>query len=731
MISFSKDKNIFHLETTNNSYNIEIYKGKYLRHIYWGRKIREINNYDQKFDYVPAFLTDSEYPTNVLLESISQEFGQEGSGDFRRPTISVYNETGRPYDVLEYNGHEIIKGKPEINGLPSARIIADDNVETLKLYLKDPESEIKIELLYTVYYDYDVITRSMNVTNCTGKKIDINSIMSFTLDLPSSNDGEQLELISLEGNWARERHIDRGPLRMGITSLSSNRGSSSHELNPFCALVNPSTDEGRGDVWSFSLIYSGNFLLEVEKTHTDMLRVTGGINPDTFNWVLEPGDKFSTPEAVFVYSDSGLNGMSKIYHKFYRERLIPLEFSDKERPVLINNWESTYFDFDHDKILSIVSKAKESGIELFVLDDGWFGERNGDKLGLGNWEVNEKKLVKGLEGLCEDINKEGLQFGLWVEPEMVNIDATIIKENPSWILGSYKKNPSQSRNQYVLDLVNPDVVDWLIETFVEIFSKTNIVYVKWDMNRYLTEQFSEFLPNNRKSETAHRYVLGLYRLMDALVKKYPKILFEGCSGGGGRFDAGMLYYMPQYWTSDNTDAIARLKIQYGTSLIYPLVTMGSHVSACPNHQLNRTTPMETRINVAMSGNLGFELDLNDTTDEELKLVKDAVQFYKENRRLIQFGEFYRLRSPFKGELTSWMFINEDRSEFIVFWFLNRAEICYSGQKLKLPYVNESLIYNCKDGSFFSGEELKYRGLELPLLDKDNASGYFYYSVKQS
>lgn len=726
MVKFIEKQNLFHLETENYSYNIEIFKDKYLRQIYWGKKINTMHSAGH-YDFIDlSFCVDEGQSEDIFTESLALEFGQQGGGDFRTPSTEIYNEFGRPYPILEYSSFEIISGKQPIPGMPSTRSKDEDNLDTLILTLKDSKGDLSVDIIYSVYYDYDVITRSMRVKNCSSKKLDIESIMSFTLDLPSECDNEELELLSLEGSWARERHIESKPLRKGKTIISSNRGTSSHTLHPFCALTTGSTTEHRGNVWGFSLVYSGNFVLEFEKTHTDLIRVSGGINPNTFSWNLDAGETFYSPESVLVYSDNGLNGMSNIYHRFYRDQLLPSAFANKERPILINNWESTYFDFDHDKIVSIAKKAKEVGIELCVLDDGWFGSRKDDTQGLGNWTVNKKKLVKGLEGLSEDINNEGMDFGLWVEPEMVSHDAEILKEHPEWMMGSYKEKPSVGRNQYVLDLANPEVVIWLTDLFTNIFSITKISYVKWDMNRYITGQFSESLPANRKRETSHRYVLGLYKLMDSLVTKFPNILFEGCSGGGGRMDPGLLYYMPQYWTSDNTDAMARLKIQYGTSLVYPLITMGSHVSACPNHQLERSTPMETRIHVAMSGNLGFELDLNHTPDDELEMVKDSIDFYKKHRSLIQLGEFYRLLSPFNGQVTSWMFINREKSECIVFWILDKAEISYSQKLLKLPYVNGCSEYKSEDGKLYTGEELKYRGIKLPYMNKDYKSGYFYF-----
>jgi len=726
LISYSEKTHIFNLETEKNLYYIEIYKGKHIRHLYWGTKIETLQNDFDNIEQDKPFVVNISPKNTVFLETLPLEIGFTGKGDFRHPTVDIENITGIPFLTLGYKSHKITKGKPVVEQFPQGRYKKGDKVETLLITLQDENSEVEIDLIYSVYYDYNIITRSIKVKNLSQSNLTLNTLLSFNIDMPLNHNDENLQLITLEGNWARERHIQQQEIKNGKSVISSNRGSSSHIFNPFCAVTYPSTTEHTGEIWGFSLIYSGNYQMCVEKTHTDIVRISGGINPETFIWILEPQESFTTPEAVLVYSNSGVNGMSNTFHKFFRERLIPQQFANRERPILINNWESTYFDFDHDKIVNIAKKASEVGIELFVLDDGWFGARDGDKKGLGNWVVNREKLRKGLEGLAEEINSHYMEFGLWVEPEMANPDADILKQHPDWLLGSCSDDPSMGRNQYVLDLANPEVVDWLIETFTEIFRKANITYVKWDMNRYLTETYSKYLPAHKKRETSHRYVLGLYRLMDTLVTQFPHILFEGCSGGGGRFDPGLIYYMPQYWTSDNTDAMARLKIQYGTSLVYPIITMGSHVSACPNHQLERTTPIEARLNAAMSGNLGFELDLNLTDPEELKIVKNGINFYKKHRKLIQLGEFYRLLSPFKGDQTSWMFIDSSKTELLLFWFLDKADIKYTRQLLKLPYVDPNSSYIDKEtNKTYSGSELINRGFRLPLMNKDYASGVIY------
>ncbi|MBC2478280.1 alpha-galactosidase, partial [Clostridium beijerinckii] len=473
--------------------------------------------------------------------------------------------------------------------------------------------------------------------NCGKEDLKLQRALSMSIDFNNSN----YDFLHLHGAWARERHMERTPLLIGTQSIESRRGSSSHNQNPFIALLSKDATEEHGDVYGFSLVYSGSFLAQAEVDQFETTRISMGINPFDFSWLLKPKESFQTPEVVMVYSSQGLGEMSRTYHRLYRKRLCRGVYRDKTRPILVNNWEATYFDFNAEKIESIGKAAKELGIELFVLDDGWFGKRNGDESSLGDWVVDKNKLPNGLEDLANRINNLDLQFGLWFEPEMVSPDSDLYRAHPDWCLHVPGRYRTQGRNQLVLDLSREDVCDYIIDSLSKILNSVNISYIKWDMNRNMTEIASALLPPERQRETAHRYMLGLYKIYEKLTTAFPNILFEGCSGGGGRFDAGILYYMPQIWTSDDTDAVERLKIQYGTSIVYPISTMGAHVSAVPNHQVHRNTSLKMRGDVAMLGNFGYELDLTNFNDEEIETVKKQVETYKELRELIQFGDMYR------------------------------------------------------------------------------------------
>jgi alpha-galactosidase len=460
-------------------------------------------------------------------------------------------------------------------------------------------------------------------------------------------------------------------------------------------------------------VYSGNFLAQVEVDQFRTARVSMGINPFDFTWLLESGESFQTPEVVMVYSDQGLNGMSQTYHELYRTRLARGSFRDRERPILINNWEATYFDFNEEKIMNIARTAAELGIELFVLDDGWFGERDDDRRSLGDWTVNRRKLPNGLDGLAKQVNELGLQFGLWIEPEMVSPNSELYRKHPDWCLHVPNRPRSEGRNQLVLDYSRQDVCDYMIETISNVLASAPITYVKWDMNRHMTEVGSAALPPERQRETAHRYMLGLYRVMEEITSRFPHILFESCSGGGGRFDPGILYYMPQTWTSDNTDAVSRLKIQYGTSLVYPISVMGAHVSAVPNHQVGRMTSLTMRGHVSMSGNFGYELDITKLTETEKQIIKEQVAFYKDVRRLVQFGTFYRLLSPFEGNEAAWMFVSEDQSEALVAYFRVLAEANAPLSYLRLKGLDPNQDYEIEGLGVYGGDELMYAGVALP------------------
>ena len=532
-------------------------------------------------------------------------------------------------------------------------------------------------------------------------------MMSLNLDLPDKD----YVWMQLSGAWSRERYVKNRILEQGITAIDSMRGNSSHEHNPFMVLKRPNAGETSGEVIGFSLIYSGNFRMQAEVDTHDVTRITVGINPDRFDWKLEPGEEFQTPEAVMVYSDQGLNKMSQIFHRLYAKRLARGYWRDRPRPILNNNWEATYFNFTEDRLVQIASKAKECGVELFVLDDGWFGQRNDDHAGLGDWVANPERLPNGIKGLSERIEAMGIKFGLWFEPEMTNKDSDLYRAHPDWILHTPGRNASHGRYQYVLDFSRKEVVEYIYEMMAKILSEAKVSYIKWDMNRSITECYSVALPADRQGEVFHRYILGVYDLYERLTSEFPEVLFESCSSGGGRFDPGMLYYAPQGWTSDDSDAIERLKIQYGTSLCYPISSMGSHVSVIPNHQVFRKTPLHTRANVAYFGTFGYELDLNSLKEEEIAEVKEQIVFMKEYRKLFQFGDFYRLKSPFEGNETIWMVVSEDKKTAIVGYYrtLNGVNQAYS--RIKLQGLDPDMLYeNILNKTENYGDELMNFGL---------------------
>lgn len=718
-IYFDPEKNIFHLISKNASYIIRIIKGKYLIHSYFGKEIKTYNISNDLIYLDRGFSPNpSGEDRSFSLDTIPQEYPAYGNTDFRTPAYQIQLENGSTITDLSYTGYKILKGKPKLEGLPSTYVENDDEAETLEIEMKDEMIGLKVILSYTVYKNYSAITRTARFINEGNQKLKILRALSMNIDFRDSD----FDFINLQGAHCRERHIERKPLFTGIQSIESRRGTSSHQQNPFIVLLRKNSDEDYGEVYGFNLVYSGNFLAQVEVDQFQTTRVQMGINPFDFSWILEPKEAFQCPEVVMVYSSNGLGEMSRTYHDLYRSRLCRGFYRDKERPILINNWEATYFNFNQNKIEEIASCAKELGIELFVLDDGWFGNRDDDKSSLGDWFINKKKLPNGLEYIVNRVNEMGMQFGLWVEPEMVSENSELYKKHPDWVLQVPGRKLSTGRDQLVLDFSRKDVCDEVIRMISEVLSSAPINYVKWDMNRHLTEIGSNSLPYERQRETAHRYVLGLYRVLDTLTSKFPNILFESCSGGGGRFDAGMLYYMPQTWTSDNTDAISRLKIQYGTSMVYPIITMGAHVSAVPNHQVGRVTSMDIRGHVAMSGNFGYELDVTQLSVEEKNVVKEQVAMYKEIRKLVQFGDFYRIISPFETNEASWIFVSKDKNEAIAFYFKVLGEANAPLKILRLKGLDENKNYEIVEtGKVYGGDELMNVGISIPYLNGDYSS----------
>jgi len=718
-IRFNEQNKLFNIESKNTSYILNVLETGHIAHLYWGRKINS-----NKIDYLikkrqcGSFLADLDNIDDFHLEAVPQEYPSYGNPDLRSPAIQIKLSNGTTVTDFRYYSHKIFKGKNKLQGLPATYVENDNEAETLEITLNDSLANLKLILSYTVFEEYDAITRNVKVINDSNEEIDILRVLSANVDFNHS----EFDFIQLSGAWARERHIVRTPLRSGGQCVESRRGASSHAQNPFMALVSHEANEDVGDVYGFNLIYSGNFLANVEVDMHNNSRAQIGINPFDFTWNLESKQELQTPEVVMAYSPNGLTGMSHIYHDLYRERLVRGSYRDKERPILINNWEATYFDFDNEKIKEIAKEASDLGIELFVLDDGWFGERNSDDSSLGDWFVNENKIKCGLNSLVKDINDLGMKFGLWFEPEMISPNSNLYREHPDWCIHIENRTRSLARKQLVLDLSRDEVCDAVIKMITDVLKSAPISYVKWDMNRNITELGSPAWPPKKQKELAHRYMLGLYKILENITSNFPDILFESCSGGGGRFDGGMLYYMPQTWTSDDTDAIERLKIQEGTSLVYPSISMGSHVSAVPNHQVNRITPLSTRGIVAMAGSFGYELDVTKMTDIEKEEVKKQIELYKSIRKVVQFGDLYRLKSPFKSNEVSWMTLSKDKEFAIVSYVKQYSEVNKIPGRLKLKALDENSLYEIiETKEVFGGDELMYIGLEIGELIGDYVS----------
>jgi len=716
-INFNAEHHLFHLQSPSASYIFQLNDKGVPMHVYWGRKVSDAPWEGMLVSQERASFSPNPYPDDhsISFDTLPQEYPAYGTSDFRHPAYQVQLEDGTTITELVYVGHRIVKGKPALEGLPSTYVESDEEAQTLELELHDEKSGLQAVLSYTVFTEHDAIVRSVKLSNKGTSALRLLRALSGSVDFRH----DRFQLMQLSGSWTRERDIFRRQVVPGMQSVESRRGSSSHQQNPFIALVSPNTDEDQGDAYGFSLVYSGSFVAQAEVDQFRTTRVSMGINPFDFEWRLEAGEQLQTPEMVMVYSSKGIGEMSRTYHRLYRTRLCRGTHRDQKRPVLVNNWEATYFQFNADKIESIAKVGQELGIELIVLDDGWFGYRDNDDSSLGDWKVDYRKLPGGMADLASRVNKLDMQFGLWFEPEMISPDSDLYREHPEWCLHVPGSRRTEGRRQLILDLSRQDVCDYIIESVSAVLRSAPITYVKWDMNRNMTEIGSALLAPERQRETAHRYMLGLYRVLDEITSAFPDILFESCSGGGGRFDPGMLYYMPQTWTSDNSDAISRLRIQYGTSIVYPTSTMGAHVSAVPNHQVHRMTSLQTRGDVAMSGNFGYELDLTQMSEEEKGLVKLQVQQYKEIRHLVQFGDFYRLRSPFEGSDTAWMMVAADQSEAYAVYVRVLAEPHAPLDWLQLKGLDASARYRVgEDGPVYGGDQLMYAGLPIPRLQGD-------------
>lgn len=716
-IIYNEKTREFHLYNQEISYIIKILDNDQPGQLYYGKRLIHREDFSHLFEYAMRDMSPYAFEGNSTfsLENIKQEYPTFGCGDMRFPAYEIERENGSHVVEFVYKEHKIYNGKPKLEGLPATYVESDDEAQTLELVLEDTSINTRIVLLYTIYEAFPVIARSVRFECDSDEKITLLSAMSACVDLPDKD----YEMIDLAGVWARERHVRRHKLDYGIQSIYSMRGCSSYQFNPFLALARENADEFQGQVYGFSLVYSGNFLAQTEVDNYDTARVLMGIHPNGFKWTLEKGESFQTPEMVMVYSEAGLNGMSQTFHKLYRTRLARGTWRDKVRPILINSWEAFYFDFDAPKLLGLADAAADLGMELFVLDDGWFGKRDDSTSSLGDWYPNEEKLKGTLKELAEKINAKGLKFGLWIEPEMTNKDSDLYRAHPDWLLAEQGKRICHSRNQYVLDFSKKEVREYIGDMLENLLAEVPVSYIKWDLNRTFSEVFSNGNDREYQGKVCHKYVLGVYELYERLTSRFPHVLFESCASGGARFDPGMLYYAPQGWTSDDTDAIERLKIQYGTSMVYPVSCMGSHVSASPNHQTNRVTPIETRADVAYFGTFGYELDLLKLGEEDKAEIRRQIAFMKEKRDLIQKGTFYRLKSPFEGNETAWMIVSEDQKKALVGYYRVMQPVNVGFKRLKLKGLKEDTCYKVSGYAYDCyGDELMQAGMIL----SDSASG---------
>lgn len=712
------DSKVFKLDTKDTSYIFAVGEGGFLCHYYYGAyisdaEIAEFARYERHGAVCPkpCITTDYYFSTDVNR----MEYSVNGTGDFRISALQIKDAGGCASTDIRYLSHRVYTGKPQIPGMP-ATYATEEEADTLEIDAIDTHTGALVTLFYTVFKNSSAMTRHVRVKNTSDKAFNIERIYSTCVDFYA----QDLELLHLWGNWGKERNIERNTLNHGIQTIASKRGCSSHNHNPFVALVSDDATEYSGDAYGFNLVYTGNFSAEIERDSYETTRLIMGIESTDFSWLLAPGEEFYAPEVVMVYSNEGLGKMSRTYHKLYRNNLCRGPWKLKKRPILINNWEATYFKFDEEKLYSIAEEAHKLGIEMLVMDDGWFGGRDSDKSSLGDWFVNEEKLKGGLGALVKKVNDLGMKFGIWFEPEMINPVSELFEKHPDWAIQIPGRELTLSRNQCVLDITRPEVRDYLFDCIKTIMDSANIEYIKWDFNRPLTEACSALLPPERQKEYFHRYVLSLYELLDRITTAYPQILIEGCASGGGRFDPAWLYYAPQFWTSDDTDAIERIDIQYGTSVCYPISTMGAHVSACPNHQTRRESPFKTRGDVAMFGTFGYELDITKLTDEEKELVKVQCESYHKYFDVIHNGDMYRLVSPFekKRDQAAWMCVNADQSEAVVFYAVIKTSL-YLPHVVRLRGLDATKKYvDVESGSVYSGDTLMNAGINMARKFKD-------------
>ncbi len=730
MIVLDEKNRVFTLHTRSTTYQMKADRHQVLLHTYYGPRTEGgdlsyyIRSADRGFSPNPS---EAGRDRAYSLDTLPQEYSGCGVGDFRTPALELEPADGSRAADLRYKSHKRRKGKYALPGLP-AFFGGEEEWETLSVTLTDEAAGAEVELLYGVLEERDLITRAVRITNQGEKPLSVCRAASLNLDFFSPG---ELDLVTFDGCHIMERSVNRTPLHPGVHSVGSVRGTSSHHHNPFVILCQREAGEDSGLCYGAALLYSGNFEAAVEVTRTGNDRLTLGINPYHFRFVLAPGESFVTPEAALVCSPNGFGQMSRQFHRAIRENLLRDPWAGKRKPVLINNWEATEFNFDAELLVGIARSAAGLGMEMFVMDDGWFGNRNTDYSSLGDWQVDQKKLPGGLEALVPRIQKLGMTFGLWVEPEMVSEDSDLYRAHPDWALGIPGRAQTLGRSQMVLDFSRREVRDHIYGELRKVLDSAEIAYVKWDMNRSLTDVWSSALPPERQGEVYHRFVLGLYEMLERLRTDYPHILVEGCSGGGGRFDAGMLYYTPQIWCSDNTDAIDRLRIQYGTSFCYPVGTMGAHVSAVPNGQTGRSVPIRTRGVVAMCGTFGYEMDLRNCTEEEKTVVREQTETFKARWRLIQEGDYYRLTDPFReGPYTAWEQVSEDRREALVSVVMGTVHGALPFLTVKAKGLDPQASYRINGSTDrYTGEMLMNIGIPLPVPEGDYQSAQLYLEAR--
>ncbi len=725
-IIFDNERKIFKIDSLNSTYAIGIFEGDFLVQLYYGKKIPDTNLISTAFrggfasiSPLTASTADNGY---FSMDIQPMAYSCNGNGDYRLAALAIRDSEGRATTDIRYVDHRIYNGKPKLNGLPATYCNTDDEADTLEIIALDKFTGAKVTLCYTAFKNHSIITQSVKIENTGTEAFDIEKVASCCVNFPSMS----YNMVNLYGTWARERTVTTHHLVHGIQSVASKRGSSSHNHNPFVALVDDKGGEDYGDAFGFNFVYSGNFAIDIETDYMDCTRLVMGINPIDFNWYLEPGEEFQAPEAVMAYSPDGLGGMSRTFHDFYNNNLIRGNWKTKKRPLLINSWEGSGFDFDDETLVRYAKQAKDLGCELLVMDDGWFGVRNCDDSSLGDWYVNEEKLNGPLSKLIERVNAEGMEFGIWYEPEMISPDSDIYRAHPDWCVHVEGRDISPARQQYVIDMTRQDVRDNIFNQMYDVLSKNNIAYLKWDYNRPISEPASMALDKKHQKEFFHRFILGTYELMDRITSAFPDILFESCSGGGGRYDPGMLYYMPQTWASDNTDPIERLRIQFGTSMCYPASSMGAHVSASDRAGL------ETKAAVALWGTFGYELDPKHLSDEDKEIVKKTSALYHKYYDLTHNGDLYRIIAPTEDEFKcAWSFVAKDKSEALLTVIIkNRTP--HTFLNIRLKGLDENKMYvNEADGEIYSGALLMNAGINLSVGGDFSAGTNFMVHFKEA